>query len=87
MSDASDVASEVIEGEGFSLLVLDDRIDVEGKKRGQSILYTEIASVSVVPRPKRLVILTRAGKRHEFVLRKDAEMARRVVASRLSGLG
>lgn len=74
---------DVIEGEGFALHMLDDRIDVEGKKRGRSILYTEIASVTVVPRPKRLVILTRAGKRHEFVLRNDAEMARRAVASHL----
>jgi hypothetical protein len=73
------------EGEGFALLMLDDRIDVEGKKRRQSIMYSEIASVSVVPRPKRLVVLTRAGKRHEFVLRHDAETARAVVASRLSG--
>jgi len=75
---------DAFEGEGFSLLMLDDRIDVEGKKRRQSIMYSEIASVSVAPRPKRLVVLTRAGKRHEFVLRHDAETARAVVASRLS---
>ena len=73
------------EGEGFELVMLDDRIDVEGKKRRQSIMYTEIASVTVVPRPKRLVVFTRAGKRHEFVLRHDAETARAVVASHLSG--
>jgi len=73
------------EGEGFALLMLDDRIDVDGKKRRQSIMYAEIASVTVVPRPKRLVVLTRAGKRHEFVLRHDAETARAIVASRLSG--
>jgi hypothetical protein len=47
-------------------------------------MYAEIASVTVVPRPKRLVVLTRAGKRHEFVLRQDAETARAVVASRVA---
>lgn len=72
------------EGEGFELVLREDRIDVEGKKRRQSIMYTEIANVTVVPRPKRLVVLTRAGKRHEFVLRHDAETARAIVASRLS---
>ena len=72
------------EGEGFALLMLDDRIEVEGKKRRQSIMYSEIASVSVLPRPKRLIVLTRAGKQHEFVLRHDAESARRLVASRLT---
>lgn len=71
------------DGDGFSLLMLDDRIDVDGKKRRQSILYAEIASVTVVPRPKRLVVVTRAGKRHEFVLRYDAEAARAVIASHL----
>ncbi len=73
------------EGEGFALLMLADRIDVDGKKRRQSIMYTDIASVTVVPRPKRLVVLTRAGKRHEFVLRHDAETARAMVASHLNG--
>jgi hypothetical protein len=77
-------SDNAFEGEGFSLLMLDDRIDVERKKRRQSIMYAEIASVTVVPRPKRLVVLTRAGKRHEFVLRQDAETARAVVASRVA---
>lgn len=77
-------SDHAFEGEGFELLMLEDRIDVEGKKRRQSIMYTDIASVTVVPRPKRLVLLTRAGKRHEFVLRHDAEMARAEVAARLT---
>ncbi|MFQ5381174.1 MAG: hypothetical protein ACE5EF_06085 [Dehalococcoidia bacterium] len=74
---------EVFEGEGFVLRALDDRIDVERKKRRQSITYTEIASVTVARRPKRLVVVTLAGKRHEFVMRRDAETARMLVASRL----
>ncbi len=71
------------EGEGFRLLLEGDHIEVEGKKRKQSIPYAEIASVTIAPRPKRLVVLTRAGKRHEFVLRHDAEAARWAVATRI----
>jgi len=78
-------SDNAFEGEGFSLLMLDDHMEVDGKKRRQSIMYTEIASVMVAPRPKRLVVLTRAGKRHEFVLRHDAETARAVVSSHLTG--
>lgn len=78
---SSDMA---FEGDGFTLVMLDDRVDVEGRKRRQSIMYAEIDSVTVVPRPKRLVIATRAGKKHEFVLRHDAETARAVVASHLT---
>jgi hypothetical protein len=71
------------EGEGFALLIHADRVDVDGKKRRQSIPFTEIASVTVAVRPRRLVVLTRAGKRHEFVLRRDTETARAMIASRL----
>ena len=79
-------SENAFEGAGFALILLDDRIDVEGKKRRQSIPYSEIASVTVVTRPKRLVVQTRAGKRHEFVLRHDAETARAVVASRINSV-
>jgi hypothetical protein len=78
---------DVFEGAGFTLVLHDDRVDVDGKKRRQSIPYNEIAGVTVVTRPKRLVIQTRAGKRHEFVLRHDAETARAVLASRVNSAG
>lgn len=77
-------SESAFEGEGFALLMLEDRIDVDAKKRRRSIMYAEIASVTVAARPKRLVVLTRAGKRHEFVLRHDAETARAMVASRIT---
>jgi len=74
---------DVFEGEGFVLRALDDRIDVERKKRRQSIPYAEIESVTVARRPRRLVVVTRAGKRYEFVMRHDAAAAQMVVTSRL----
>lgn len=73
------------EGDGFSLLMLEDRISVDGKKRRGFIPYAEIASVMVAPRPKRLIVVTRAGKRHEFVLRHDAETARAFITSLVRG--
>lgn len=75
---------DAFEGAGLTLLTLDDRIDIQRKRRRQSIMYAEIESVTVMRRPRRLVVLTRAGKRHEFVLVRDAETARAVIASRLS---
>jgi hypothetical protein len=78
--------TDAFEGAGFALVVHGDRIEVEGKKRQQSIPFTEISSVTVAFRPKRLVVMTRAGKRHEFVLRQDTETARAVIASRLAAV-
>lgn len=74
---------DTFEGEGFVLRTFEDRIEVDRKKRRQSIAYSEIESVSVARRPRRLVVVTHAGKRHEFVMRYDVEAARVTVASHI----
>jgi hypothetical protein len=71
------------EGDGVVVRLYADRIDVAVRKRTQSIPLADVEDVQVLRRPSRLVLVTRAGKRHELALGRDTEEARAVIASRL----
>lgn len=73
------------EGDGMTLEVHADRLEVEAGKRHQTIPLAEVSEVFVTFRPKRLVILTTAGKRHQYNLARDTEAARAAITSRLAG--
>jgi len=75
----------VFEAPGLVLEVHDDRVEVEARKRHQTIPLSGVAEVLVVTHPKRLAIVTTEGKRYEFLLGKDAEAARAAITSRLAG--
>jgi hypothetical protein len=72
------------EGEDSSLFVYNDRIESVARKRTQVIAMADIANVLVSSRPRRLVIVTREGKQHQFNMGREAEAARGAIARRLS---
>jgi hypothetical protein len=72
------------EGEDSSLVVYDDRVETVARKRTQTIAMTDIASVQVSRKPRRLVIVTREGKQLQFNIGRDCEAARGAIVRRLS---
>lgn len=74
------------EGGGTALHVYDDRVESVARKRVQTIPLEEISEVLVSNRPKRLVIVTRQGKHHQFNIGRESEAARGAIARRLSAM-
>lgn len=83
MSDAPVFSSEV---PGMTLSVFSDRVEVALKRRTQVIPMAEVAEVYVSRRPKKLVIVTTAGKTHQFLLGHDVEMARGAISAQLAAI-
>jgi hypothetical protein len=69
---------------GMALSVFPDRVEIELKRRSQVIPMAEVAEVYVSRRPKKLVIVTTAGKTHQFLLGQDVEMARGIISAQLT---
>jgi hypothetical protein len=72
------------EASGMTLSVFPDRVEVEMKRRNQTIPIAEVKEVYVSRRPKKLVIVTTAGKTHQFLLGHDVEMARGIIHAQLT---
>jgi hypothetical protein len=72
------------EGADSSLVVYQDRVESVARKRTQVIAMSDIASVQVSRKPRRLVIMTREGKQLQFNMGRDCEAARGAIARRLS---
>ena len=82
MSDAPVFTAEV---PGLLFTVFDDRIEATVKKRVQTIPLDGVAEVLVSRRPKKLVVVTNEGKRYQYLLGRETEPARGVIARRLAG--
>ena len=78
--DAPIFTSEV---PGMTLTVFHDRIEIMLKRRTQTLTMDEIKEVYVSRRPKKLVIVTNAGKNHQLLLGQDVEMARGAIHAQL----
>jgi hypothetical protein len=74
------------EGPGFTFELYDDRIEVAVKKRTQVLALADVAEVMIGRRPKRLIVVTRAGKQHQYLLQHDVEGARAAVSNQLGRL-
>ena len=81
MSDDPVFSTEV---PGMILSVFPDRVEVEMKRRNQTIPLSEVKEVYVSRRPKKLVIVTTAGKTHQYLLGQDVEMARGAIHAQLA---
>jgi hypothetical protein len=68
----------------MTLNVFHDRVEIMLKRRTQTLEMSEIAEVYVSRRPKKLVIVTTAGKNHQLLLGQDVEMARGAIHAQLA---
>jgi hypothetical protein len=69
---------------GLSLTVYADRLEIAVRKRHQTIPLADVAEVSAMSRPKRLLVVTTAGKRIELSLGGYSEDARAAIAHQLN---
>lgn len=81
MTDAAPVFTSEVPG--MTLTVFHDRVEIMLKRRTQTLTMQEIKEVYVSRRPKKLVIVTTAGKTHQLLLGQDVEMARGAIHAQL----
>src|SRR5262249_39041846 len=72
------------ENPGLALSVYPDRLEIAVRNRQQVNPLTGVAEVLVASRPKRVIIVTTEGKRHELSLGRHCEEARAVIARQLA---
>lgn len=82
MSDDAPVFTSEVPG--MTLNVFHDRVEIMLKRRTQTLAMSEIEEVYVSRRPKKLVIVTTAGKNHQLLLGQDVEMARGAIHAQLA---
>ncbi len=76
----------VVESDGTTFAVWDDRVEVTVKKRAQVIPLAEIAELEVSRRPRKLVIVTTGGKHYQYLLGGEIDGARRAIESQIAKL-
>jgi len=67
------------EAPGLLFEVFSDRIESKVKKRVQQVRLENVAEVLVSARPKKLIVVTREGKRYQYLLGRDTELARAAI--------
>ncbi|MCC7365791.1 MAG: hypothetical protein IT303_15610 [Dehalococcoidia bacterium] len=76
----------VVESDGTTFAVWEDRVEVTVKKRSQVVPMSDIAEIEVSRRPRKLVIVTRGGKHYQYLLGGEIEAARRAIEAQVAKL-